>query len=237
MDQPPAPIRNQQCRRCGTCCCKGGPALHSADRQLVLSGKIALKYLFTIRRGEPAFDNVQRMVAPAPTDIIKIKGQSSIDAACRFLRHDPVVCTIYAHRPLECRVLACWDTRAILEIYAKERLTRIHLLGRLPGLSDLVDEHQQRCNYERIGALAAAIKKEDASHDAAEALLEIIRYDHSLRRVTVERTRLDPELLEFLFGLPLTQTIGRLGLKLLEQGSRAMVVPSCHRPGIRVGRT
>lgn len=200
--------------------------MHLADQGLVAAGKIPLKYLFTIRQGEPAFDNVQRVVSPAPTDIIKIKGETATDATCRYLAHDPVACRLYAHRPLECRVLACWDSRAILEVYAKDRLTRTHLLGRLPGLSDLVAEHQQRCDYQRVGALAASIIKDTGDHDAAEAMLEIIRYDHSLRQVTVARARLDPELLEFLFGLPLTQTVGRFGVKLIRQGTRTQVAPS-----------
>lgn len=203
----------QQCRRCGTCCCKGGPALHLDDQELVTAGKIPLKHLYTIRQGEPAFDNIQRRICPAPSDIIKIKGQDDSDATCNYFIADPVGCGIYAHRPLECRILVCWDTRRIMETYARNRLTRTHLLARLPGLSDLVSEHQERCDYQRITTLAQTIKATPADTQAVQALLEIIRYDYSLRQVTTERTHLDPQLHNFLFGLPLTQTIGRLGIK------------------------
>jgi Fe-S-cluster containining protein len=217
---------HQSCHRCGTCCCKGGPALHLSDEPLVASGKISLTQLFTIRVGEPVYENVRRIFEPAPSDIIKIKGADATDMTCRFFVHDPKGCRIYAHRPLECRVLDCRDTRAILAVYAKDRLTRAHLLERVPGLYDLVGDHQQRCGYERMGVLADTLKNDPGNTDAIEALLDIIRYDYSLRQVTVERTRLDANLLDFLFGLPLAQTIRRLGLKLVKRGALTMIVPS-----------
>jgi Fe-S-cluster containining protein len=222
------PLSHQSCRRCGTCCCKGGPALHLSDEPLVSAGKISLTQLFTIRAGEPVYENVRRIFEPAPGDIIKIKGagDGSSDMTCRFFAHDSKGCRIYAHRPLECRLLDCRDTRAIVAVYAKDRLTRAHLIERVPGLVDLVGDHQQRCGYERIGALADMLKKGHDERDAVEALLEIIRYDYSLRQVTVERTRLDANLLDLLFGLPLTQTIRRLGLKLVKKGALTTIEPS-----------
>jgi Fe-S-cluster containining protein len=47
------------CRRCGTCCEKGGPSLHREDRPLVDNGQIPVRHLFTIRRGELAQDNIK----------------------------------------------------------------------------------------------------------------------------------------------------------------------------------
>jgi len=215
-----APLRH--CRRCGTCCCKGGPALHQEDREKVETGKIPLKDLFTIRQGEPAYDNVRRMAAPAATDIIKIKGTAPNDATCCYFDQEQVGCRIYELRPLECRTLSCWDTSAIMEIYDKDRLTRADLLSRLPGLSDLVVEHQARCSYERVARCAADVRKDASNAAAVETLLEIVRYDQSLRQVTVERTRLDPELLDFLFGCPLSETINRYKVKLDRSGVSLM---------------
>jgi len=215
-----------QCRRCGTCCCKGGPALHVQDETLVTSGKILLKDLCTIREGEPAFDNIRGVVSPAPSDIIKIKGVSDKDATCRFLNQETVGCTIYEHRPVECRVLTCWDTQAIMAMYDQDRLTRARLLSRLPGLFDLVGEHQHRCGYRRVAELAAAIKNGDEGGGTAEELLAMIRYDQSLRQVTVERSRLDPALLDFLFGRPMTETLPRFQVKMSRNGSRITIVPA-----------
>ncbi len=214
----------EQCRRCGTCCCKGGPALHLEDREQVESGKIPLKCLYTIRQGEPVYDNVRRLTATAETDIIKIKGAAENDVTCLFLNQEQIGCGIYDARPIECRELACWDTRAIRAIYDRGRLTRQHLLGRLPGLSDLMAEHQARCRYDQVAGYAERLRKGDGEADA-EALLAMMRYDQSLRQVTVEKTRLDPDLLDFLFGRPLSHTIRMFQLKLIKKGQGITLAP------------
>ena len=106
-------------------------------------------------------------------------------------------------------------------------MTRDRLLTKLPALSDLVAEHQERCSYRKVGILAERIKnsRNDGRGDI-EALLEIVRYDQSLRQVTVERTRLDKELLDFLFGSPLVDTLRRFKIKLSREGGRITVVPA-----------
>jgi Fe-S-cluster containining protein len=214
-----------RCRRCGICCRKGGPALHLQDRELVVSGKIPLKALFTIRRGEPAYDNVRGMVAPAATDIIKIKSGAGSDAsACRYFTADPARCGIYADRPVECRALTCWDTRAITALYDQERLTRAHLLEGVDGLSDLIADHQQRCDGRQAARLAEAIRRHRDAAAAVEALLDMLRYDQSLRQVTVERARVDPQLLDFLFGRPLTVLLPAYHLRLAGTPSRPDIV-------------
>ena len=217
-------IQKNRCRRCGTCCAKGGPALHRSDREVVDSGKIPLKCLFTIRQGEPAYDNIRRCIAPAATDIIKVKGAADNDATCIFLDQERVGCEIYESRPVECRVLTCWDTRAIMAMYDRERLTRADLLSRLPGLNDLVTEHQERCGYEQVAIWAERIKSGQDAEQAVEALLHAIRYDQSLRQVAVTRAHLDPGLLEFLFGRPLSVTIRMFRLKLARKGEQVTIV-------------
>jgi hypothetical protein len=187
------------------------------DREQVESGKIPLKCLFTIREGEPAFDNVMGSITRAATDIIKIKGTGENDATCRFLDQEQVGCRIYEMRPIECRLLTCWDTQVIQAFYDKDRLTRNDLLSRLPGLHDLVNEHQVRCGYARVGQLADRIlQNQGPLQEAVAELSAIIHYDQSLRQVTVERARLDPEMLDFLFGRPLSSTIRRFNITMVE---------------------
>jgi Fe-S-cluster containining protein len=195
------------------------------DRGLVESGKIPLKCLFTIRQGEPAYDNVRGFISPAATDIVKIKGAAENDATCWFLNQEQAGCRIYDIRPIECRKLTCWDTCALAAMYDKERLTRDHLLSRLPGLCDLVAEHQERCGYAHVARYAELIHKENRPQGTIEELLAIIRYDQSLRNVTVERTRLDPGLLEFLFGRPMTETIRLFKIKLVQNEAETTIVP------------
>ena len=51
-----------ECKRCGTCCKKGGPCFHVEDKMLIEKGVILIKYLYTIRKGEPAYDKIRHFV-------------------------------------------------------------------------------------------------------------------------------------------------------------------------------
>ena len=202
-----------QCQRCGTCCRKGGPALHLEDQASVESGIIPLQQLFTIRQGEPAYDNVTGVIAPAVTDIIMIKGDSKSRSICRFYDAAPKGCSIYADRPAECRALQCWDTMEIERLYNCRRLTRRHLISKVEGLWELVKDHQARCDYSHVAELAAQLKQVEPPPNSQKLLLDLIHYDESLRQVTCERAKLDPEMLPFLFGRALSFTIQMFQLK------------------------
>mgnify|MGYP005844073831 CR=1 FL=1 len=191
-----------QCRRCGTCCRKGGPALHRADRSLVEGGAIPLKHLYTLRKGELAWENVRGGVVPLAAEIIKIK-EADGKTACRFFDDAEKGCAIYGNRPLECRALKCWNTREIERIYRRDRLSRQDLLKTVPGLWDLVTSHETECSPERVRVL------NDRDAGDRRALARITAYDREMRRLVTERSGLDPELLDFLLGRPLSRVIAR----------------------------
>jgi Fe-S-cluster containining protein len=220
-----------QCQRCGTCCRKGGPALHLEDQELVESGIIPLKQLFTIRQGEPAFDNVTGVIAPAVTDIIKIKGVSEGSSICLHYDSATKGCGIYTHRPAECRALKCWNPHEIERLYNCRRLTRRHLLSKVKGLWDLVQDHQERCDYSHVAELAAQLKQVQPVAKSHETLLELIQYDESIRQVIRERANLDPEMLPFLFGRPLSFTIQMFQLKRVraDQGMQLRALGPTHQ--------
>lgn len=213
------------CRRCGTCCRKGGPALHLEDRYLVWEGKIPLKDLFTIRKGEPAYDNIAETLAPAPSDILKIKPVAADGTACVYFQHDQKGCAIYAHRPWECRTLACWKPQPLIDQYQLKRLTRRHLLSTIEGLWDLVCDHQKKCDYREIARLAAGLHKKKNDLKAKNRLMELIRYDQFLRESIVERSTLTPEMLEFLMGRALRVTIRMFQLKLVRIETETTILP------------
>lgn len=206
-----------QCRRCGTCCRKGGPALHLDDTGLVESGNIPLSCLYTIRQGEPVYDNVADTLERADTDIIRIRGCADGNHACTFFNPTRNECGIYDHRPLECRILQCWNPQMLVAAYKRDRLTRRHLLEGVPGVWDLVREHHARCDYNRIAGLARSINEDSDAEAAGRAMLECVRYDHSLRQVTLERTRYDEHMLLFLFGRPLTITLRLFRLRIVQK--------------------
>lgn len=203
-----------ECRRCGTCCKKGGPALHIADQELVESGKIALKHLLTIRQGEPAYDNVRGAIAPAVTDIIKVNTCRKRASQCAFYDLQRKQCRIYEDRPSECQALNCRDTRKIERIYSTQRLTRRHLLSKVEGLLELVRDHQERCDYGFISELAMQIRRGRQPEQAQQQLLELIHFDETLRKTTVAHAGHASEMLEFLFGRSLLFTVQMFQLKI-----------------------
>lgn len=213
-----------ECQRCGTCCKKGGPAFHHADKSLIDEGVIHSKYLFTIREGELAFDNIRQCLELVRTDIIKIKRKKD-SLTCIFFNERQSACTIYENRPLECRALKCWDTKALEELYAKKRLTRKDLISEIEGLWSLIKDHQERCNYETIQRLVNAIKR-NRDEDAREKLVEIIQFDTEIRELVVSKADLKAEILDFLFGRPLIETLRNFGLKVQTKGKKTILSPT-----------
>lgn len=187
------------CVGCGTCCRKGGPAFHLQDQHLIREGMIPLAALYTIRKGELARDEARGQLAPVESDIVKIQGKDGT-WSCRFFDEASRRCTIYPYRPLECRVLTCWDTREILRVYDRQRLTRKDLVGRLPGLWPLVEAHDRRCDWHQIRSWITPGRGIDSAHHPA--LKEMIGYDEAMRQLVAEKG-MEPGVMPFLFGRPL----------------------------------
>jgi Fe-S-cluster containining protein len=209
------------CRRCGICCEKGGPGFHREDRRLIETGRILSKYLYTIRNGELAFDNVKLCLAPAKSDIIKIKGQEG-SWTCIFFEPNKKACTIYNDRPLECRVLKCWDPADLKQVYGHDRLSREDLLSQVKGLWELIDDHQRRCDYKKITKLINELDS-PGGDKARKELMEIIQYDAEIRKLVLEKGRLDPAILDFAFGRPLTVTLPGYGIKVRQEGRKTII--------------
>jgi Fe-S-cluster containining protein len=210
-----------ECQRCGTCCKAGGPALHLEDMELVQSGKIPLKDLYTIRAGELARDNVKGTLAPVAAELIKIKGIGRT-WTCWYYDEDSKGCTVYENRPLECRVLNCRDTAAIEAIYNQQRLTRKDLLKEIPHLWGLVEEHEKKCGYRVLAELADRLKA-GPDQAAADSMVEMVGYDAHLRALIVEKERPDPALLDFLFGRSLADTLPGFGLQSHQKGGKLVI--------------
>jgi len=212
-----------ECIRCGICCRKGGPSFHISDKELIEKGIILSKYLFTIREGEPAYDNIKGGVFAADSDIIKLKGIKK-SWTCIFFDENKKLCEIYQDRPIECRALKCWDTFEIERLYSKNRLTRKDLVLKVEGLWDLIEDHQTRCDYHKIKGFVKAIDGENKKN-AIENILDLVKYDLNLRSVVVEKGGLDPDILDFLFGRSLLKTIKLFGLKIVKKNDCLSILP------------
>lgn len=208
--------QRDSCRRCGTCCLKGGPAFHIADRELLESGRVRMNDVYTIREGEPIYDNVQQGISAAETDIIKVRGTGKT-WACRFLEQSDNSCGIYENRPIECQVMTCWDTSEIEAIYNVDRLTRKDLVSKVEGLWELVEDHHERCSYHVIRTLLQEGNGK-LEGDAAAQVFEMIKYDLAIRPMMAEQGKLDPEMIDFLLGRPLIETISLYGLEVVKEG-------------------
>lgn len=117
----------------------------------------------------------------------------------------------------------CRDTRGIEAVYAVDRLTREDLLAEVPGLWELVQDHERRCAYDRLSALVAR-GNADGRYREETAILEILRFDAHLRQLMVEKGT-DAEMLDFIFGRPLAATIGQFGIRLVKAGSEYQLLP------------
>lgn len=210
------------CQRCGTCCEKGGPSLHQEDRLLVDDGRIPIRCLFTLRQGELARDNVRGILAPLADEIIKIKGLPG-RWTCLFYEKKTRGCSIYDHRPMECQALNCRDTRQIKKVYESTRLLRRDLLSGVEGLWDLVEAHEQRCSYDGLKSLVGEGER-GCRPNQEETILEIIRYDAQVRRLTTEKGGLDGQMLDFIFGRPLVDTIKMFDIALKKEDGRYRLV-------------
>ncbi|MGD9973770.1 MAG: YkgJ family cysteine cluster protein [Desulfatirhabdiaceae bacterium] len=191
------------CRRCGACCRKGGPSLHHADRFLVESGVIPLADLWTIRVGELVHDPVTGAVYATEQEIVKITGRGN-RRTCLYYDEAENACDIYENRPIECRLLKCWDTRDIEKAYARDRLDRKAVLSSIAGMWDLIGTHEIRCSVIRYIELSQQMKS-GPTGEARRDLQEMMVYDREIRQLTCEKTGIDPSVLPFLFGRPLTK--------------------------------
>ena len=59
---------------------------------------------------------------------------------------------------------------------------------------------------------------------AREKLIEIIQYDIEIRKLVVSTAGLDAEMLDFLLGRPLKQTLKNYGLTVLQRAEKIVLV-------------
>lgn len=193
-----------KCRRCGTCCRKGGPALHTADRQLVMNDILRLGQLVTVRQGEPAFNPITGRVEATPTEFVKVAGKNG-NWECIFFDPTAASCTIHDNRPLECRLLFCRNTEAVEAITGRDLLQRRDLIPADHPLAALIIGQAERCPATKGQSLLAELLAADRKNDALDRFTRLLQQDLDLRAEAVARFHLSLGEELFFFGRPLFQ--------------------------------
>lgn len=210
---------NHACRRCGTCCRNGGPALHRDDIVLLRSGGISHADLVTIRIGEPAHSPLIDRVEPSTYELIKLAGTGA-SWSCRFFSAGENRCLIYDERPLECRLLNCREPEALLRVIGKNTVARSDLINPADPVRSLIDEHEKRCSYAELNVLSGELKENGMNVRARNRLSDLLQVDIDLRRQALEHWRLPPAMEMFIFGRPLFLSVQQMGITVVEENGR-----------------
>lgn len=187
-----------KCTRCGTCCEKGGPALHGEDADLL--EHIPMTDILCLRRGEPAYDPRTDSLQPLPSELMKLRGKGRDWECVYFLPHDKS-CSIYAYRPLECRSLYCGDSAGILRAMDEPVLTRGDIVPNDSGLWACIDDHER--NFPVDEALRLAREDVASAQSIRPELDDLICRELQYRRVLGERVGVEDRDLWAYLGRPL----------------------------------
>lgn len=194
------------CRRCGTCCIKGGPVLHKEDRQILLRGTIGHHNLVTIRKGELVLNPVTRLLESFPRELIKVRGNGN-EWTCCFFHENTCTCRIYEDRFLECRVLKCWDTRDLEKIIGRDTLARADLINADDPVLELIRAHEEKCPCEEVHECISLLSVKEKRQSSMDKLTMLVRRDISIRHFARKELSLEQKFEPFLFGRSLQEIV------------------------------
>jgi Fe-S-cluster containining protein len=209
--------RQTECKRCGTCCLHGGPALHTGDLDLVRSGRLPIDRLITIRKGELADHPLTGRLQAVKCELVKISGTGR-EWRCFYFSLEQG-CTIYASRPIACRTLKCWDPAELLAIAGKDTLTRLDILAVEHPLRPLIAEHESLCPCPDMEAVREELAK-SPPEDLLRHLQRLVDADLTFRNRVVKDHGLSLAEELFSFGRPLFQLLQAIGLEISETAGR-----------------
>jgi Fe-S-cluster containining protein len=205
-----------QCRRCGTCCLKGGPALHKEDLLLITRGNLAVDKLITVRRGELVIHPLTGKLQTVDYEFIKLTGTGR-DWSCVYYSCK-LGCTIYERRPIACRVLKCWDPAEISGFIGKDTLTRLDILAQGDPLRLLVEEYERLCPCPDMESVRRSLA-EGTLRDIS-SLQHLVDADLDFRSRVVREMKISLAMELFIFGRPIFQLLKTVGMGISEIAGR-----------------
>lgn len=211
------------CRQCGTCCRKGGPALHRDDLAILQQGHIGCQQLITIRKGEPAYDPIRNKLVATTRELIKIKGRSG-EWVCCFFDPQQSVCAIYTSRPLECRLLKCWDTADIMAVINRDTISRQDIINLDDPILTLIKQHVDICPGDRIEEVITAWSTDLNNQELHDEITKLIRADLAFRTKAIFELKLPSAVELFVLGRPLFKLLAPFGVAINEKNNDIQVV-------------
>jgi Fe-S-cluster containining protein len=203
------------CLRCGDCCRQGSPTLYLADMPILRQGSIRRVDLITLRDGEIGFSNATQDLILLPEERIKVKEKPG-GRECIFLDAETKGCNIYEDRPLQCRVMECWNPDTFQGLDGYEFLSRNELLNPEDPLIPIIESHTKRCSVSDLQEALSRTKKGFAA--AQDEALDILFFDRHLREYLTQEQGIGPENQVFLIGRPVSDLIYSFGFRI-EEGS------------------
>lgn len=191
--------------------------MHHIDAPLYLEGLLQKADLLTLRKGELVLDNVQNRVISLRQEVVRVRSQRD-SRTCIFFESEQNACSIYEHRPWECRALKCWDSSEMEMAYEMQRLSRFDLIAKSCALGEIIQDHEENCSYAEVQELVSTIKQ-DQKGDYLQRLASVLEYDLGLRRQMEEKAGASKQELEFLLGRSLLDTLPAFGLEVQSHAS------------------
>ncbi len=164
----------------------------------------------TLRKGEKVFNPVKENFENLQVELIKIKNAAD-GISCYFFKETSNSCLIYENRPIECRLLKCWDTSDIIKIIGRNTLKRRDIMNPDDPVIDVINSHEQDCPGYETEKLLSSIKLNE-SKQIFKRLTDILKKDLSIRKFTFEDLKVNKDYELFLFGRPMTQILRERGL-------------------------
>ncbi len=214
------------CKNCGTCCKKGGPALHVKDDFLFKENILRVEDILTVRIGELVRDDMKNVIVPLPNELIKVApafGARPDDWTCRFLTANNH-CFLHGRHPAECRALFCKEPESLMQLKNEERLDRKKIceITKSPAWwVELIESHEEQVTYAKLAEWAHHIETEE---ECKSKFISALEYDRSFRDLVVEKNAAPIEVINFLFGRPLMLTMVMFGLQARQSQGKISIV-------------
>ena len=207
------------CLRCGDCCRQGSPTLYLEDLPILRAGIIRRIDLLTLRAGEIGFSNVSQDLVLLEEEQVKVKEKPG-SRECLFLDTGTGFCAIYENRPIQCRVMECWNPDLYNDLKDNKYLTRKELLNPDDSLIPIIESHSGRCSVSDLQQALGRVKRGFA--DAQDQVLDILFFDQHLREYLDKELGIKYESQLFLIGRPVSELIRSFGF-IIEEDSEGKI--------------